>query len=61
MTDVAETNWYSDDAATFGDRIAAAREAQSLTQKSLAKKLGVATKTTCPNHGPTGFRCWPAY
>ena len=45
MTDAAELNWYSDDAATFGDRIAAAREAQSLTQKSLAKKLGVATKT----------------
>ena len=45
MTDAAEINWYSDDAATFGDRIAAAREAQSLTQKSLAKKMGIATKT----------------
>ena len=45
MTDAAQVNWYSDDAATFGDRISAAREAQSLSQKSLAKKLGIATKT----------------
>ena len=45
MTDAAEINWYSEDAATFGDRIAAAREAQALSQKSLAKKLGVASKT----------------
>ena len=45
MTEETEMNWYSDDAATFGDRIAAARDAQSLSQKSLAKKLGVATKT----------------
>ncbi len=45
MTEAAEFNWYSDVAATFGDRIAAAREAQSLSQKSLAKKLGVATRT----------------
>ena len=45
MTEAAEFNWYSEVAATFGDRIAAAREAQALSQKSLAKKLGVATKT----------------
>ncbi len=45
MTDSSEFNWYSNTAATFGDRIAAAREAQSLTQKSLARKIGVATKT----------------
>ncbi len=45
MTEATEFNWYSEVAATFGDRIAAAREAQSLSQKSLAKKLGVATKT----------------
>ena len=45
MNEAAEVNWYSDEAATFGDRIADAREAQSLSQKSLAKKLGVATKT----------------
>ena len=45
MTDSSEFNWYSNTAATFGDRIAAAREAQSLSQKSLARKIGVATKT----------------
>ena len=45
MTDTADINWYSNDAATFGDRIAGAREAQSLSQKSLAKKLGISTKT----------------
>ncbi len=45
MTDSSEFNWYSNTAATFGDRIAAAREAQSLSQKSLARKIGVASKT----------------
>ncbi|MXQ08783.1 helix-turn-helix domain-containing protein [Alphaproteobacteria bacterium GH1-50] len=45
MTDTSDVNWYSNDAATFGDRIAAAREGQGLSQKDLAKKLGVATKT----------------
>ena len=44
MTDSSEFNWYSNTAATFGDRIAAAREAQSLSQKSLARKIGVASK-----------------
>jgi ribosome-binding protein aMBF1 (putative translation factor) len=36
-----DVNWYSDDAATFGDRLAAAREATGLDQKGLAAKLGV--------------------
>ena len=44
MTDT-EINWYSEDAATFGARLAAAREAQGLTQKSLAHKLGVSART----------------
>lgn len=34
-------NWYSEDAATFGDRLAAAREAAGLNQKQLAERLGV--------------------
>ena len=42
MTDI---NWYSDKTATFGDRIAAAREAQSMDQKTLARKIGVMAKT----------------
>lgn len=45
MTDADDINWYSNDAATFGDRIAAAREGQGLSQKDLAKRLGIATKT----------------
>lgn len=45
MDDAEDINWYSDDAATFGDRVAAAREARNLTQKALARHLGVATKT----------------
>ncbi len=45
MQDAAEINWYSNEAATFGDRVAAAREARQLTQKALARHLGVATKT----------------
>ena len=45
MSDAAEINWYSNDAATFGDRIAAARETRKMTQKSLAKRLGVAVRT----------------
>lgn len=45
MTDAAEINWYSNEAATFGDRVAAAREIRQLTQKVLARHLGVAVKT----------------
>lgn len=45
MTDAAEINWYSNDAATFGDRVAAAREIRQLTPKTLARHLGVAVKT----------------
>ena len=40
MTD--ETGWFSEDTATFGDRLAGAREAAGLSQKALAKRLGVA-------------------
>ena len=39
----ATENWYAEDAATFGDRLAAAREAAGLTQAELAKRLGVKT------------------
>lgn len=45
MSDATEMNWYSNESATFGDRIAAAREARQMSQKSLAKRLGVALKT----------------
>ena len=44
-TDPATEGWYSEARATFGDRLAAAREAAGLSQKSLAKRLGVKAKT----------------
>ena len=45
MDQSIEENWYSDDQATFGDRLAGARDAASLTQKELAAKLGIKLKT----------------
>ncbi|SPH17047.1 hypothetical protein DEA8626_00561 [Defluviimonas aquaemixtae] len=42
-TDATE-NWFSNDAATFGDRLAAAREAAGLSQAELAARLGVKTR-----------------
>lgn len=36
-----QENWYSDENATFGDRLAAAREAAGMSQKDLAKRIGV--------------------
>lgn len=44
MTDTAE-NWYSEEAATFGDRLAAARDGAGLSQRDLADRLGVKTST----------------
>ncbi|NRB03638.1 MAG: helix-turn-helix transcriptional regulator [Rhodobacteraceae bacterium] len=38
-------DWYSEEASTFGDRVAAARENAGMTQKSLAKRLGVRLAT----------------
>jgi transcriptional regulator with XRE-family HTH domain len=37
--------YFSNENATFGDRVAAARDAQGLTQEEFAKKLGVKLKT----------------
>ncbi|GGX50223.1 transcriptional regulator [Tateyamaria omphalii] len=38
-------DWYSAEAATFGDRVAGAREQAGMTQKQLAKRLGVRLAT----------------
>ena len=38
-------DWYSAEAATFGDRVAGAREQAGMTQKDLAKRLGVRLAT----------------
>ena len=43
MTD--EIDWYGPEAATFGDRVAAAREQTGMTQAMLAKRLGVRLST----------------
>lgn len=40
-----ETDWYGPDAATFGDRLAAARDQAGMTQGVLAKRLGVKLST----------------
>lgn len=47
MTDLQEetSDWFSQDAATFGDRVAAAREQSGLSAKELARRLGVRTST----------------
>ncbi len=36
-----DQGWFSEDTATFGDRLAAAREAAGLSQAAFASKLGV--------------------
>ena len=41
----SDTGWYSEDAATFGDRLQGAREALALSQHDLAHHLGVTDKT----------------
>ncbi len=46
LTDKTDSaGWYSNDAATFGDRVAAAREARGYSDADLARKLGVKQKT----------------
>lgn len=39
------TDWYGADAATFGDRMAGARDAAGMSQAQLAKRLGVRKST----------------
>ena len=40
-----DENWYSADTATFGDRVAGAREALGIGQPELARRLGIKVKT----------------
>jgi len=42
---MTENEWYSDETATFGDRLSAARDAVKMSQKDLAHRLGVSTST----------------
>ena len=39
------TDWFGPEAATFGDRVAAAREAAGMNQSQLARRLGVKKST----------------
>lgn len=45
MTAENGSGWFSDESATFGDRLTAAREALGLSQADLARRLGVKHKT----------------
>ncbi len=40
-----ENDWYGPESATFGDRLAAAREAAGMTQSQIARRLGVKKAT----------------
>ena len=40
-----QIDWYSAETATFRDRVAAARENAGMTQKALAKRLGIRVNT----------------
>lgn len=43
--DAATDTWYDADVATFGDRLAAARDATGMTHATFAKRLGVKVST----------------
>ena len=46
LDDTADTtDWYAPDVATFGDRVASARDAAGMTQAVLARRLGVRIAT----------------
>ncbi|WP_439110073.1 helix-turn-helix domain-containing protein [Lentibacter sp.] len=41
MSEEMTKDWFDPETSTFGDRVAGAREAAGMTQKQLAKRLGV--------------------
>ncbi len=43
--DMSAEDWYGPDAATFGDRLAAAREYAQMNQAQLARRLGIKAST----------------
>lgn len=45
MSDTDNSEWFSAEASTFGDRMAGAREAANLSQEALARQLGVKLAT----------------
>ncbi len=49
-----DENYFSEDNATFGDRVAAARETVGLSQSDLAERLGVKMRTITAWEEDTG-------
>ncbi|MGI3185370.1 helix-turn-helix domain-containing protein [Nioella aestuarii] len=47
MTDTTpqHEDWFSEEIATFGDRLAGAREALGISQEDMARRLGIKLKT----------------
>ena len=45
MEEGATSGWFSDETATFGDRVTGAREAAGMTREQLSARLGVKLKT----------------
>lgn len=43
--DMPAEDWYGPDAATFGDRLAAARDYANMTQAQMARRLGIKAST----------------
>lgn len=43
--DESSPDYFAEEAATFGDRLAAARDAAGFTQRDLASRLGIMVKT----------------
>jgi transcriptional regulator with XRE-family HTH domain len=43
--DLSPSDWYGSDVATFGDRLAAARDTAGMTQATLSRRLGVQVTT----------------
>jgi transcriptional regulator with XRE-family HTH domain len=44
-TQMSTDDWYGPETATFGDRIAAARDAAGMTPEQFARRIGVKLKT----------------
>jgi len=45
MNAQTKEDWFNPEATTFGDRLTGAREAAGMTQKDMARRLGVKLKT----------------
>lgn len=43
--DAPKDDWFSEEAATFGDRLSGAREVAGMSQADLARRLGVRLRT----------------